>query len=129
VAGVSRVLAEESYPPDGRSIRRARVLVAAACRDAEVDADVIDTAVLLTSEAVTNAVLHGRSIVRVRVEVTSGRVHVGVSDDNSRHPRLQPQDAGALDGRGMQILQLVATRWGVDRQDLGKVVWFELDVG
>lgn len=106
---------------------RARGIVLALCHDLAVDEDACETAVLLTSETVTNAIIHGRSEVRVRAEVTPGAVRVDVGDDNSRHPRLQPQDEEALDGRGLQILELAASRWGVAEDGVGKVVWFEVD--
>lgn len=119
--------AEETLPPEGTSVGRARGLVLALCRELSVDEDACETAVLLTSETVTNAIIHGRSEVRVRAEVTPGAVLVAVGDDNSRHPRLQPQDEEALDGRGLQILELAASRWGVAEEGVGKVVWFEVD--
>lgn len=127
LARVADTRVEETLPPDGPSVSRARRLVDEVCRLWAVDEEASETAVLLTSETVTNAIIHGRSEVRVRVEVRPGQVHVAVGDDNSRHPRLQPQDAGALDGRGLQILELAASRWGVEEDELGKVVWFQVD--
>lgn len=124
---VEQARAEQVLLPEGRSVARARAVVTELCRAAEVDDDAHETAVLLTSETVTNAVIHGRSEVRVRVEVTDAVVHVGVGDENSRHPSLQLEDSDALDGRGMQILELAASRWGVTEEPLGKVVWFEVD--
>ena len=70
---------------------------------------------------------HSGELRAVCVDVTLERVHVAVGDDNSRPPRLQPQDAEALDGRGLQILEIAASRWGVNEDGLGKVVWFEVD--
>ena len=127
LAGMGATRAEEILPPEGPSVGRARGLVSALCRGWRVDEDASETAVLLTSETVTNAIIHGRSEVRLRAEVTTGWVRVAVGDDNSRHPRLQTQDAEALDGRGLQILELAASRWGVVEDGLGKVVWFEVD--
>jgi anti-sigma regulatory factor (Ser/Thr protein kinase) len=108
-------------------VARARGLVSELCRGERVDEVTREAAVLLTSETVTNAIIHGRSEVRVGVEVTPRWVHVSVADDNSRHPSLQPQDAEALDGRGLQILELTASRWGVEERGIGKVVWFQVD--
>lgn len=106
----------------------ARRAVAAACREAGVGTEVADTARLITSELVTNAVVHGRSEVRLRCAPDrSGRtLHVEVGDDNSRHPRIEPVDDGALDGRGLFIVDLLATRWGVRDTADGKLVWFDL---
>ena len=124
---VDQAGAEQVLLPEGRSVARARALVTELCRAAEVDDDARETAVLLTSETVTNAIIHGRSEVRVRVDVTGTAVRIGVGDDNSRHPSPQPEDSDALDGRGLQILELAASRWGVTEELLGKVVWFEVD--
>ena len=119
--------ADQVLPPAPTSVGLARRLVTGLCRGRGVDEDTTDTAVLLASETVTNAILHGRSEVRLRVSVTPVAVAVEVGDDNSRHPRLQPQDSEALDGRGLQILQLAASRWGVHEDTGGKVVWFQVD--
>lgn len=127
LARVRGAMVEEVLPATACSVTRARALVSDLCRRWSVDADAAETAVLLTSETVTNAVIHGRSEVRLCAEVTQGWVQVGVGDDNSRHPRLQTQDAQALDGRGLQILELAASRWGVEEQEVGKVVWFQVD--
>jgi hypothetical protein len=61
---------------------------------------VCDTAVLLTSEVVTNAFLHGRSNARLRVHTSAGRVRVEVGDDNMRPPHLaepNPEATNATD--------------------------------
>jgi anti-sigma regulatory factor (Ser/Thr protein kinase) len=88
----------------------------------------VDTALLLTSELVTNAVIHGHSDVQLQVCTNGGLLRVDVGDDNSRLPRRQPADPNALDGRGLAIVELLATRWGVDEEPIGKTVWFELDL-
>lgn len=106
----------------------ARRLLAGECADCGLSGDLTDTAQLLTSELVTNAVIHGRSAVTLEILVTGGLLRVAVSDDNSRHPELRPADDRALDGRGMGIVALLAARWGVTDHALGKTVWFELAV-
>ncbi len=106
----------------------ARQLVADLCRKAGVDDDAIATAVLLTSETVTNAFTHGRSEARVAVSVSPERIRVEVGDDNSRHPHQVVRDHDALDGRGMTIVAILATSWGVTDDPYGKVVWFEVAV-
>ena len=121
---MTRNVARVVLPATPIAARRAREIVAERC--ATFDSDVIETAQLLTSELVTNAVIHGRSDVSLQVSVDSGLVRVDVADDNSRHPQRQPLDAEALDGRGLQIVQLLAARWGVADEPLGKRVWFEL---
>jgi anti-sigma regulatory factor (Ser/Thr protein kinase) len=109
------------------SVALARKLVRVACSAVEVDEDVSETVVLLTSEAVTNALTHGHSEIRLHVHASTECVRVEVGDDNSRHPRLRPPDEDALDGRGLQILQVAADRWGVRPDQVGKTVWFEVE--
>lgn len=112
--------------PDVELVAAARRFVAETCAAAHVSVDTCDLAVLLTSEAVTNAFLHGRSEARIGVEVSAHYVRVEVGDDNSRQPHLQTDDPDALDGRGLQILAAASRQWGVRTDELGKVVWFEL---
>lgn len=112
--------------PDPAAVRDARQYVARTCSTAPTPDDLCDTAVLLVSELVTNALVHGRSEARVAVAVWPGRVLVEVSDDNSRHPQMVEQDPDALDGRGMSMVDLLSSRWGVRDERIGKTVWFEL---
>lgn len=115
--------------PDPAAVREARAFVRSACRAAGTSPEVLDTAVLLTSEAVTNAFTHGRSEARIAVEAGLRVVRVEVADDNSRHPQPQDPDADALDGRGMTILETLSHRWGVRDDPYGKTVWFEVRAG
>ncbi len=94
--------------PDPAAVRLARRFVAAACTGARTCEAVRDTAVLLASEVVTNAFTDGRSEARLTVTAVPGLVRVEVADDNSRHPQPVEQDADALDGRGMNIVELLA---------------------
>lgn len=115
-----------TVPGDARAVLHARRFTSRMCGRAGIDGDLCDSAVLLTSEVVTNAVIHGRSEARLRVVVTADRIRVEVGDDNSRHPVVQPDDHEALDGRGLQLLDVVATEWGVRDDVIGKTVWFEI---
>jgi anti-sigma regulatory factor (Ser/Thr protein kinase) len=115
-----------TLPPELRSVRAARVFVAERCEDAQLSAERCDDALLLTSELVTNAVLHGRSEVALEVEVEDDHVRVSIVDENSRHPVPVEEDADALDGRGLALVDALARRWGVEDRPLGKAVWFEL---
>ena len=101
-------------------------MLGTACAEGGLSGDLTDTAQLLTSELVTNAVIHGRSPVTVTTVLDDGLLRVEVTDDNSRHPELRLTDDLALDGRGLHIVDLLAARWGVTDQPLGKTVWFEL---
>lgn len=112
-------------PPALSSVRAARRFVADECARRGMSPERTDDALLLTSELVTNAVLHGRS--EVSLEVEGGAVmRVSVVDENSRHPAPVSEDPDALDGRGLALVEALASRWGVQDRALGKAVWFEL---
>lgn len=114
--------------PDLAAVSRARGFVRTCCQAAGIEGDACDTAVLLTSETVTNAFVHGRSDARLAVTTGPGAVLVEVGDDNSRHPRHVDPDDHALDGRGLKIMTALAARWGVRDEIFGKTVWFEVQV-
>ena len=112
-------------PPALSSVHTARRYVADACVRGGLSPDRTNDALLLTSELVTNAVLHGRS--EVSLEVVLGVVlRVSVVDENSRHPTSVSEDPDALDGRGLALVDALAARWGVQDLAMGKAVWFEL---
>ena len=96
------------------------------CRAKGIGGDTLDTAVLLTSEIVTNACIHGRSVARLEVTTSAEGLLVEVGDDNSRLPELIEQDPEALNGRGLAIVSTLAADWGAHEDDWGKVVWFEI---
>jgi anti-sigma regulatory factor (Ser/Thr protein kinase) len=108
------------------AVRRARRFVHDQCHAAGINADTSDTAVLLTSEIVTNAFLHGRSAARVTLTAGAERLRVEVGDDNSRLPQRVEPDREALNGRGLAIVDMLAADWGAAQRREGKVVWFEL---
>lgn len=112
--------------PDPAAVRQARAFVRSHCRAAGIDAEACENVVLLTSETVTNAFTHGRSEARIAVTIGTRAILVEVGDDNSRHPQRVEQDADALDGRGLAILDILAGSWGVRDDRYGKVVWFEV---
>ena len=89
--------------------------------------DVIDRAELLADELVTNAVVHARTSLRVRLELHGDVLHIGVHDANPRLLRVVPDDPDSETGRGLRLVEQLATAWGVHRgRDGGKVVWCTL---
>ena len=114
--------------PEPELVREARDLVGRLCADINLPDDVRDTAVLLASETVTNAIVHGRTEVHVVADVTAERIRVEVADRSSRQPQPTHADITASSGRGLTLLDLLASAWGVDKQLVGKTVWFELRV-
>jgi len=87
-----------------------------------------ETAALLASELVTNALLHAVGPYRIAVETGEGVLRVGVSDGTSAGPQVRAHDHHETSGRGMRLVENLADRWGVHLGDGGKTVWFELEV-
>ena len=104
----------------------ARVFVAGHLAAAGRD-DVLEVASLLVSELVTNAIQHAGSEVNVHLEVSADLVRVEVDDASPRAPLrlVVPEDAER--GRGLQLVEALASSWGVDQvPGDGKKVWFEV---
>jgi anti-sigma regulatory factor (Ser/Thr protein kinase) len=116
---------ELRLPPTTDSVPLARRFAAAQLAASSCD---VDTAVLLVSEVVTNAVLHARSDLVVSVEDLGDTVRVEVADLSPVSPRLHNFALESATGRGLRMLDRLAVGWGVDsRSDGGgKVVWFEV---
>ena len=125
----STTLASTDLPAHALSARRARRFVLAALEALGVRAPAIEeVAELLTSEVVTNAVLHAGSGVRVLVEGIPGGVRISVTDTDPQIPALRPPADQAESGRGLHLVDTLADRWGVAPVPTGKSVWFELAV-
>jgi anti-sigma regulatory factor (Ser/Thr protein kinase) len=88
-----------------------------------------DEAQLAASEMVTNAVLHGRQPLTVRVRLGQACVRVEVVDASPISPSFSMLDPTALTGRGLMLISEAADRWGVEPLEHGKAVWFELHAG
>lgn len=113
------------FPRGPESVAEARRFVRGAL--AGVAPDVVDTAQLLVSELVTNAVLHARTETEVSAGADGGTVRVRVRDlrpDRGLVPCECPPYAGT--GQGLALVERLASRCGVDMDDEAKTVWFEL---
>ena len=119
--------AQRVLPRTTATVGLARRVVTDACRAAGMPQDAIDTAVLLTSEAVTNAVVHGRGDVRLGVTATADRVRIEVGDDGGHAPAPRPAGPDAVDGRGLHLIDALAGQWGVREERAGKTVWLQVD--
>jgi anti-sigma regulatory factor (Ser/Thr protein kinase) len=85
-----------------------------------------DTAELLVTELVTNALTHGHVPIRLCLRNRFSGLRGEVSDCHPALPRLRPHEPDEEAGRGLQLLDVLASRWGVEPQSGGKTVWFEL---
>ena len=112
--------------PVPASVGLARSLVRESL--AAFDGDARDVALLLTSELVTNAILHARTPVQLGVLVDGDRALVCVADRLPESPALSPR-AHSHDrpgGRGLALVEDLADTWGTTTYTGGKTVWFVL---
>ncbi|MFI9205037.1 ATP-binding protein [Streptomyces sp. NPDC053048] len=121
------------FPPGPGWVRAAREAVRTALAAAHRE-ELADTALLLTSEIVTNAVnacIGSGCSTPVRVNAEwgpGGGLLVLVRDDAPGGPHQRPHPADAERGRGLPLLRACAADWGVCRHGPGpgKAVWFRL---
>ncbi|MDP9073058.1 MAG: ATP-binding protein [Actinomycetota bacterium] len=107
--------------PEARSISQARHWVAA-----RIDGASAEVAELLVSELVTNAVLHTGTEIEVALASSPAGVRVEVADRSPVRPSPKQYSADAGTGRGLLLVETLATSWGVVPSATGKVVWFTL---
>jgi anti-sigma regulatory factor (Ser/Thr protein kinase) len=88
---------------------------------------VLDDALLLTSETITNAVVHGGPPIVLAVECTGAALEIRVRDGSSGLPRRTTPAAMSQHGRGLLLVETLSDDWGVDPAGpTGKEVWFRL---
>ncbi|OIK02090.1 ATP-binding SpoIIE family protein phosphatase [Streptomyces monashensis] len=105
---------------------RARAQVSALLRRWGTRDDTRDTVLLLVSELVTNAVRFATGPITVRLIRAGHGLLCEVGDTGNGRPRLGRGGLLDDDGRGLQTVHRLTTRWGVRWTDTGKVVWAEV---
>jgi anti-sigma regulatory factor (Ser/Thr protein kinase) len=110
------------------SPRRARRFVRDTLEPLDVPTATIDDAELVATELVTNSVMHARSEVTLSVESASHLVRLRVVDHSPVRPVVRNAAPDAATGRGLFIVEQLASRWGIDMHRDGKTVWVELDL-
>ncbi|HEY2239149.1 MAG TPA: SpoIIE family protein phosphatase [Streptosporangiaceae bacterium] len=133
----SHLVASAAYQPDPAAAASARRFVRQtlqswdiASRSTEADR-LVDDAVLLTSELVTNAVVHAGTDLDVTCRIAAGDLEIAVRD---RHPsRTLPDipEAASLSaerGRGLLLPSALASSWGVTYARTAKAVWFRMSL-
>ncbi len=102
----------------------------AVLEDWSVPTGVVDDALLVISELVTNAVRHAGTSSTLELELgqTGAQLRVALADGSTAAPRPRRADRGAEDGRGMAILAALSDRWGIEPHQSGKRVWWEVDL-
>ena len=98
---------------------RCRAVVGAWLPDG-TDPDVV---ALVTSELVTNSVLHGSGPRHLRCSVDRGAVRIGVVDASTDPPVLRDPSPDEPTGRGLRVIDHLSSAWGVTTEDGRQEVW------
>lgn len=92
----------------------------------QLDESELHRAMLLTSELVTNAVMHGQGEITLRAYLDDDRVLVEVIDQGQGFERvLREEDFERIGGHGLSIVDAESSRWGIHEGNTH--VWFELE--
>ena len=111
--------------PSVRLARQATRAVLTAWRLAHVE----ESAVLLVSELVTNAVRHARGtdVIAVDLQAAPTWLRIEILDTDRHWPQPRVPDAFDESGFGFVLVDALAGKWGVRETESGKAVWAELD--
>lgn len=119
-----------ALPGDSRAPGLARQFVVEHGATADLAADLLDDAYLLTSELVGNAVQHGRPAITLVLRTFAAGVEVRVHDEGTAFDvaRLALSPSHQTSGRGLHLVAALATAWGLTPSSpaAGKTVWFDL---
>lgn len=130
--------------PDPAEVGRARRWARSRLAGSGIGADepLAETLILLISELVTNAVVHTGcpAVLRMRLSdvpdvpeqsagagAGPGTVRVEVADASARPPKQRHADGDATNGRGLELVDGLADRWGWQTEGAGKSIWCEVD--
>jgi anti-sigma regulatory factor (Ser/Thr protein kinase) len=112
-------------PPEPDAARRARAWI--NWHLAALAPTLLARVVLCTSELVTNAALHAGTEIEVVLEIEIDRYRISVTDGDVRMPVFRMAGPFEPGGRGLQIVEALAARWGTIERTAGKTVWFEIN--
>ena len=118
-----RIALKQSTTSPGRARERVRSFIEEnrLCEEPEI-------ALLILSELVSNAVMHGAQPIQVVVSGEAGKLRIDVADGDTHVPRpgLHFGDADGSGGRGLHIVNALSEQWGTTIHAHGKSVWAEV---
>ena len=117
-----------SIAADPGAVATARARIRDTLEKWNVPAAVIEDLVLLGSELVTNAIIHGRPPIEMRMRRTATDVILEVADAASFYPRRKRPSKFEEHGRGLAIVDVLAHDWGSRMTDGGKAVWCAVSI-
>ena len=118
--------AEVDLPRSAESVAAARRFVETKVEQWRLE-PLLDDALMVTSELVTNAITHADSSCRIRLSVSATTLRIDVLDGGSGTPEPRAANETEEHGRGLRIVDAVASAWGLEEvPGRGKLVWAEL---
>ncbi|MEV8535682.1 ATP-binding protein [Streptomyces sp. NPDC051211] len=115
--------------PDPAEVGRARRWARSRLAGSGIgdDEPLAETLILLISELVTNAVVHTGCPAVLRMLLGGPGVRVEVADASDRPPAPRHAAGDDTGGRGLELVDGLADRWGWQREGAGKRIWCEID--
>ncbi|WP_247197737.1 ATP-binding protein [Streptomyces sp. GESEQ-35] len=108
------------------SLARRKVVDKVRAWGVPLNDDTADAIRLVASELITNAVVHGEGPVTVALYHRPGRLVIDVLDDNPAAPQVSCAQADDESGRGLELMELLASRYAWEPAGQGKRVWAEI---
>ncbi|RZT84971.1 anti-sigma regulatory factor (Ser/Thr protein kinase) [Pseudonocardia sediminis] len=115
-----------AYEPVPGSCGLVRRDVTAFLSEMHLDVETVESAVLVANELASNAIEHARTPFRIAVSLLADRLRIEVTDGSREQPVLRPHDPGAMRGRGLQMVDRLATVWSYEIGPEGKTVVAEM---
>lgn len=122
-------VAVHDVPADPAAVAGARHFLRRTFSDWGIDEDTTEVATLCLSELVTNAVVHAHDGCVVRILREPGIITTAVRDNGTQPGSAirEPDDPLRVHGRGLQLVDALAPRWGSELDAVGTTVWFVLE--
>jgi anti-sigma regulatory factor (Ser/Thr protein kinase) len=111
------------FPCRPESVTAARRFVRDILREHPLD--IVEAAELLTSELASNCVRHAHTAFELAVD-SREEIRIEVRDTGEGRPELRSPSPRDPSGRGLRIVEAMASAWGISPSAGGKVVWFTL---
>ena len=112
----------EAIPENVRAVRHH---VAATLKSEGCGGEALRNAVACASEIATNAIVHGQGPISVTMW-RNPNFHIEIEDCGEGTPHIVDADDGSERGRGLRVVGILASAWGVEPRDHGKAVWYEI---
>ena len=123
---VGRTEQHRSFPGECSALSATRHFVASTLESWNLH-HYVENASIVVSELATNAVIHAHSDFTVSLSSDGGALRVSVRDSSRVLPVLRSPNPTTVSGRGLLLVTSIATRWGTELVDDGKLIWAEID--